>query len=207
MTKRKVKPLRIVANGEKRLLAAINALPLLEDKRDQAAKFSESLLIIGQLAGVNDRPSARECGKEQARAELLKFAKLAKALCLHINTMHKTSIQMISRDDLISPLMIGHELFCQLVLCGEAWDKLETLDPKQVKKQQKRQAEQVTKSAIRAYTILTGKRPTLVTNTEGKASGELHAFVKEVLLVLSVDASAESQIKKYMEKRSAEEQP
>jgi hypothetical protein len=70
----------------------------------------DELKFFSFLAGVNDLPFNRPCSKKAAQKEVLKFINLACKLYIHMQTMHRPSLETLRHEGVMPPEILGCEL-------------------------------------------------------------------------------------------------
>ncbi len=176
------------------LVAAIEKLPVLTEKREQILHFANRLVIFGQFQHYMDALRARETTSDAAQKEIDTFIKRASALREHIAAMHRNSLSRFENldDGQRQPGKIEGDLakLIRVARASTSKDDIRSSSPRG--RPEMRGPKQIAKSAAKAFAALTGNRPTVGTNpTNNKAYGPFLDFLTDVFDALQIDASAE----------------
>lgn len=168
--------------------------------------WAANISMVASLGRINDLPRARTCNPERAHQEIAKLKKQAQEMRLHIQGMHKTSLETFAPNSGFHPLLLidglysveieGEQILQQNKICPSAKNQGPT----------KGALEPVTRMTAKAYTALSGIEVIRkVDVTTGKAYGQFHELLQKVFKVLGhTSASADSQIRKLNGKKLAE---
>lgn len=172
------------------LAAALEALPVLGERRYMIPREAERLYLIAGLARFKDLPRAKRVKDDAARAEIETLAKLSNKLGRHVQTMHRDSLAAIeaAQGDAMHPLM----LFDEIRKLRAAIDRAEVASgdgPRGAPA--KHQARETTLACAKAYESLTCKKAT-------SSNSAFVEMVNNVFAIFGIDASAQGQAKAHL---------
>ena len=193
-----------------RLIAALAALP--QDNPKIGAKeldqIANAIQIGAGLGRIGEMPRARKASPKTAEAELVKYAKLCRALGVQIQSMSQTSLGHLKAHagDALHPLQLFDHLSRAIENGRRAFHDLpeELPDDQLTGAPKKVSASRATRQAARAYQEITGSKPTRVT-IAGKAGGPYLEYLGQVFAALEITASPEAQARAMEESRASKD--
>ena len=169
---------------------------------DELKRHAGCILMTNVFGAISDLPRAQKKGSATAKRELERVRDKAIALAQDLLGLHSEALrafEAIEPRGQLHPLLLKKELARVAMAAQLACEGLpDTPSPKGATPAIRKR--HVTDIVCKVYEELTGRRPGRSTDPydDGRPSGPLHAFLRQVFTVLNIKGSPDAQLKAFL---------